>query len=82
MTVNITVKTILNGEQLIKETYNRSAYMYLEDIPAWQINYRNRYLLIIYPLGIGTGPDTMPVITFDPAVADWDYVTVNTTLYL
>ena len=85
VTVNLTVKTILNGEKLISETYNRSAYMYLEEIPAWQINYRNRYLLIIYPLGPGTGPGPdshMPVITFDPAVADWDYITVYTTLYL
>ena len=83
VTVNITVETLLNGAHLISETYDRSAYMYLDEIPAWQINYRNRYLLIIYPLGPGIGPDTeRPIITFDPAVADWDYVTVTTSIIL
>ena len=83
VTANITVTTYLDGDKLIRETYDRSAYMYLEDIPAWQINHRIHYLLIIYPLGPGIGPDTeRPVITFDPAVADWDYVTVTTSIIL
>ena len=83
VTVNITVKTRLNGADFIRETYDRSAYIYLEDVPAWNINQFTHYLLIIHPLGIGTGPDLpRPVITFDPAVADWEYITVSTSIAL
>ena len=85
VSVNITIKTRRNGEDFIRETTNRTAYISLEDIPAWNINQRTHYLLIIYPLGPGTGPgpgDQRPVITFDPAVADWDYVTVSTSIAL
>ncbi len=86
VTLDVTITTSLDGEVLINERHAlRSAYLYLDEIPAWQINYRTIYRLVVYPLGPGTGPgpdDYRPVITFDPAVADWDYRTVTTTILL
>ena len=79
--MGLTVTTTLNGEHLFDQHFTRSAYLWLEDLPAWEINYRTRYLIIIYPLGYQPSGD-MPVITFDPAVADWDYKTVSTTIVL
>ena len=81
ISLDLTVTTTLNGEHLFDQHFTRSAYLWLEDLPAWEINYRTRYLIIIYPLGYQPSGD-MPVITFDPAVADWDYKTVSTTIVL
>ena len=81
ISMDITVSTSLNGEHLFDEHYTRSSYLWLEDLPAWEMNYRTRYLVIIYPLGYNSAAER-PVITFDPAVADWDYTTVSTTIVL
>ncbi|MBO4557274.1 MAG: fimbrillin family protein [Bacteroidales bacterium] len=80
VTVNVTIKTRRNGADFISETYDRSAYLWLETVPAWSINHITRYLLIIRPIGGGGGtPGSEPVpITFDPAVAAWDVLTVPT----
>ncbi len=84
VTIDVTIVTKLNGEELIRESHSiRTAYLYMDEIPAWQINYRTIYRLVVYPLGPGYGPDTdRPVITFDPAVADWEYLTATTTIVL
>lgn len=86
VTLDATIITKLDGEQILRESHAiRTAYLWLEDIPAWQINFRTIYRLVVYPLGPGHGPGPdydNPVITFDPAVADWEYKTVFTTIIL
>ncbi len=79
VTVNVTIKTKRNGVDFMSETYNKSAFLYLDTVPAWSINYITRYLLIIYPVDLGISGEPQAV-TFDPAVADWETVVVPTSI--
>ena len=79
ISVDITIKTRRNGEDFLSENMSRSAFIWLEDVPAWEINHYIIYRLVIGP--IGTGPAGQPaVVSFDPAVADWDVITVSTPI--
>ena len=77
VTVNYTIKTKRNGEDFLNETLTKTAYVYLDEIPAWEINHKIIYTLIFSPVDLGPG-GRPSVITFDPAVDDWDVITATT----
>lgn len=77
VTVYFNVKTKRNGKDFLSETLTRSAYLYLDEIPAWEINHKIIYKLVFSPIELGN--DGKPsIITFDPAVDDWEVITAST----
>lgn len=79
ITVDFTVKTKRNGVDFLNETLTRSARLYLEEIPAWEINHKIIYTLLFSPIDLG--PNGRPsTITFDPAVDDWEVITASTVI--
>ena len=81
VTVDYTIKTKRNGAEFLSETLTRSAYVYLEEIPAWEINHKIIYTLLFSPVELGPG-GRPSIITFDPAVDDWDVITATTVINL
>lgn len=81
VSVNFTVKTSRNGEPFLTETMTRGAYLYIDEVPAWEINHIIRYLLVLSPIDLEPG-GTPSIITFDPAVSDWEVITVSTPIVL
>jgi len=95
VTVDLTVKTKRNGADFLSETFSKTANLYLDTLPAWQINQKTVYNLVISPTAsAGDGGDPSnpvdpndpdlsdAVISFDPAVDGWDNVGVVTTIKL
>ena len=77
ISVDFTVVTKRNGKEYLSENLTRTARLYLEEIPAWEINHKVFYTLFFTPIDLG--PSGRPsVITFDPAVEDWDVITAST----
>lgn len=89
LSLNITIKTVRNGQDFLTETLPLEAYLYLDELKAWQMNQSITYKVKIAPTaGSGNGgpvddPDLdNVVITFDPAVDGWDSINVSTVISL
>ena len=87
LTINLTVKTTRNGENVLRETFNRIAYLHSDALPSWEINHAYTYRLLLCPTssngngGSATDPDLSDaVITFAPAVGGWQGIGVDTSI--
>ena len=87
LTINLTVKTIRNGSEVLSETFNRSAYLHSNALPAWEINHAYTYRLLLCPAssngngGSATDPDLSDaIITFAPSVGGWQGIGVETSI--
>lgn len=69
VSLNVTVKTTRNGAAFLNETFDVSANIHLEDIPAWEINHVYTYILRFGPTasnGNGGKPINPPTDPDDP----------------
>ena len=94
--IGITIKTKRNGADFLNETFTRTVDIATTALAAWQMNHVYTYKLVLAPTasnGNGGTPidPSNPVdpndpnlddvvITFDPAVSDWESVGVETVL--
>ena len=70
VTLNVTVETTRNGAAFLKETFDVSANLKLDAIPAWEINHIYTYVLRFGPTssnGNGGNPVTPPSDPSDPS---------------
>ncbi|MBO5634368.1 MAG: fimbrillin family protein [Bacteroidales bacterium] len=79
VSVEFTLKTKRNGVEFLSENLTKSARLYLEEIPAWEINHKIIYTLLFSPVELGPG-GRPSVITFDPAVDDWEVINASTVI--
>lgn len=98
VTINLTIKTTRNGAAFLNETFDKIADIYMDTLPAWEINHVYTYRIKLSPTSSnGNGgkpidpdnpvdpndPDLSDsIITFDPAVDGWENVGVEAILNL
>ena len=69
VTLNVTVETTRNGAPFLSETFDVSANIRLDAIPAWEMNHIYTYMLMFAPTssnGNGGSPITPPSDPSDP----------------
>ena len=69
VTLNVTVETTRNGAAFLSETFDVSANIRLDAIPAWEMNHIYTYMLMFAPTasnGNGGNPITPPSDPSDP----------------
>ena len=88
VTLNVTIKTYRdqndgNGEKLIltETAIDVPGQLSSGTLPAWGINQDITYKFILSPSTSGSSEDP-ETIYFDPAVADWEQVTMNAQIQL
>ena len=88
--LRVSVSTERNGAPFLNESgIPLSGNFYMTGLEAWEMNHIYIYRIIINPLAGGDGttdpsdPDlTDTVITFDPAIDNWEIVNVATSIVL
>ena len=85
--LTVHIKTTLSNGKTIEEDFNPTIDIkYISDLKAWQMNQNIVYTINIKPTAIADpnnndNPNDV-IITFDPAVADWENVSTTGTIQL
>lgn len=87
--LTVHIKTTLPNGRVVEEDYQTGAVdlVSISDIDAWEMNQNIVYVIKIKPTATTGGPGTEDspedvTITYDPAVADWDFYSRDFTIQL
>lgn len=64
--LNVTIKTIRNGQPFLSETFDLAGSLYLDSLPAWEMNHSIVYIVTVNPTS-ASGNGGNPYNPDDPA---------------
>jgi hypothetical protein len=63
--MNVTIRTLRNGQAFLSETFDLSGSLYLNELPAWEMNHSIVYIITVNPTS-ATGNGGQPYNPDDP----------------